>query len=182
MSISQIFPVDVYLGLLSLKYWHSKILSKLSPWDLGLSWMCHLISVIVAEGPKVCIVLCLHTLIAKGERGQGAFEKLWHTDARNTSSAGLYLARYKGSVKKTRGFLPVTNCCIWSSPLHSSLTYYAIGKETEERTKSVLSVFLRKNINSEKNLELFGSMLSHRCLPMLYLGKPWMAGPAYAAS
>lgn len=66
--------------------------------------MCHLISVIVAEGPKVCIVLCLHTLIAKGERGQGAFEKLWHTDARNTSSAGLYLARYKGSVKKQEGF------------------------------------------------------------------------------
>lgn len=59
---------------------------------------------------------------------------------------------------------------------------YAIRKETEERAKPVLSVLLRKNINSEKNLEFFGSMLSHRCQPMLYLGKPWMADPAHAAS
>lgn len=66
--------------------------------------MCHLISVIVAKGPKLCIVLCPHTLIAKGERCQGAFENLWHTDAGNTSSAGFYLARYRGSVKKQEGF------------------------------------------------------------------------------
>lgn len=54
---------------------------------------------------------------------------------------------------------------------------------TEQKTKSMLSVFLREIIKPDESLEfLFGSMFSHRRQPMLYLGKLWTAGPEYAAS
>lgn len=118
-----------------LKYWHSKIVSKVSPWDLGLSWMCHLISVIVAEGPKVCIGLCPHTLIAKGERCQGTVEKLWHTGAGNKSSSGFYLARCKGNVKKQEGF-SLSQAAVFDPPHcipHSHIMQYEKKQRRELR-------------------------------------------------
>lgn len=68
------FPNGCMFRAFFLKYWHFQIVSKLNPWAPGLCWMCHLI---VAGGPRVSMVLSLHSLIAKGKRCQSTFEKFW---------------------------------------------------------------------------------------------------------